>query len=115
MTAPHHPSHATARTDAEPSERGIEFEEFFGARVYYAVASTGQRLPFIGVPIGSETDRDVIARLADSLDAADPLPPSPGGAAPRLALLHGPAAPSSPGVRPALRLVPPEPLRSPHR
>jgi hypothetical protein len=54
--------------------RGIHFEWYHGHKVHFAVDSKGQRLPFLGVPIGDETEDDVIARLADSLDGAEPQP-----------------------------------------
>ena len=75
------------RNEPVESPRGIYWELFHGHRVYYAVTSRDERLPFVGVPIGMETERDVIGRLAECLDVADPL-----------------AAPSG---RPALRLVRP--------
>lgn len=54
--------------------RGIHFELYGGHRIYFAVDSRGIRLPFVGVPIGLETERDVVGRLMNSLAAADPQP-----------------------------------------
>lgn len=70
--------------------RGIHCELFHGRKVHFAVNSAGERLPFVGVPIGQETERDVIGRLWDDLCACDPL-------------LHSLLSASS--ARPALRLV----------
>jgi hypothetical protein len=52
--------------------RGIHWEMFGAHRVYFAVTSAGFLLDQVGVPIGQETDDDVIVALADALDAADP-------------------------------------------
>lgn len=91
------PSRDPMPTSPDPvaSPRGVYWELYCGHRIYFAVTSGGKRLPFLGVPIGLETERDVIARLADSLDAADPVPCAP--------------------PRAALRLVRPEQSPLPHR
>lgn len=56
--------------------RGIYYKLFHGHRVYRARRSDGRWLNRIGVPVGLETEDDVIARLAVALAASDPLPPS---------------------------------------
>jgi hypothetical protein len=65
--------------------RGIYLKLCSGHRSFVAVDSRGEELPFCGEPVGCETQLGVIARLADCLDAADPieewndpLPPSFG-------------------------------------
>lgn len=96
--------------DTDPAlEPGIHWELFHGHRVYFAVDSRGSRLPFVGVPIGLETERDVIGRLVNCLDVADPRP----RAVPvdrQVALRMGvdrPLPPVPPAERPALRLIRP--------
>lgn len=54
--------------------RGVHFELYHGRKVHFAVDSHGERLPFIGVPIGQESEDDVIGRLWDSLEGAEPRP-----------------------------------------
>lgn len=56
-------------------ERGVYREWLNGNPVYSAVTSRGVELPVVGVPVGMETERDVILRVAAALDAADPQPP----------------------------------------
>lgn len=54
--------------------RGIYYEMFCGHRVYFAIRSDGKRLNRIGVPIGGDTEADIICRLVAALDVSDPLP-----------------------------------------
>lgn len=71
------PHMATASPDHDTClSRGLYFDLFHGFRVWKAMTSWGEWLPGIRVPIGTETELDVICALADALDAADPLPPS---------------------------------------
>lgn len=69
--------------------RGVKCELYHDHCVYFAVTSWGERLPGVRVPIGLESNADVIADLWDDLDRVDPQ---------RLSLVAGDA----PAPRPAV-------------
>lgn len=88
-------SPAYSRVPTSPALAWGIHRRFVNGRVeYFAVGWTGIELPFLGVPVGDETETDVIGRLWDCLCLASPRPLSEGWRAwpPRAA-------------RPALQLV----------
>ena len=77
--AMHRVSSAQRADDDAPrrARRGVEWELYPDHIMYFAVASTGQRIAGVRVPIrdGDMTGEcEAICYLADALDAADPLP-----------------------------------------
>lgn len=68
------PTSSAAVPEHDRLPRGVHSELFHGHRVYFGVKSDGSLLPGIRVPIGQETEDDVIEALADDLDRDDPLP-----------------------------------------
>lgn len=65
----------TAPAPVAAPKRGIFVELYHDHRIYYAVTSRGERLPGVRVPIGLETEGDVIADLWLALQRDDPKPP----------------------------------------
>lgn len=58
-------------SEPKPS-RGIHWQMIGDRRAYCNVTSAGFLLEQFRLPVGDETDDDVIVALADALDAADP-------------------------------------------
>lgn len=99
MSSPHVVPPPPNLVPSVPLEWGVH-RRFVNGRVeHFAVGWTGVELPFAGLPIGDETEADVIGRLYECLCVASPRPLSePAGPVPRLAW------PPRAG-RPALQLV----------
>lgn len=74
MSPPPMPGTSSVLSFPAKLPRGVHFRLYHERKVFFAVDSHGDELPFIGVPIGLETERDVIGRLWDSLGVADPRP-----------------------------------------
>lgn len=58
------------------AEGGVYVQEVNGHRVYSAMDDNGVLIPGVPVPLGDETEDDVIVALADALAASSP--PRPG-------------------------------------
>jgi hypothetical protein len=91
------------------SPRGIYYEMYHGHRVYRARCADGRWLNMIGVPIGLETEAEVICRLWVALSIVDPLPPSsrPVGRSGSCRGARRPARSEASPVRHGLRLIAP--------
>lgn len=79
---------------ATPRPRyGLHWELYFGHKVHYAIRQDGSRIPLPGVPIGLETEQDVIDRLAVALYFSDRSQrPARVSRAPRVLVLPLPSA-----------------------
>lgn len=87
--------------DAIEMDHGIWVREINGHRVFLGIQEDGTPIPGIGVPIGDQTDDDVIAALAAVVYPSR-----------RLQLVAGASAPVAPGYVPprvSLRLEPSPP------
>jgi hypothetical protein len=85
--------HATAVQTTIPARaRGVYSQPFGEGRVYFNVTSDGAQGSW-RVPIGAETEAEVIEALGDDLDRRDPLPrpvsrPRASFGSPRVLRLH---------------------------
>lgn len=88
------------RLTLAPEPGKIHWQWFHGHKFYYAYYWDGSRVLLPGVPIGSETDADVITRFADALEAS----------APPLRAVDRPARPHACRVLPLFPPAPPRPV-----